>query len=153
MWLGFSIIHAMSAADPNPLQLLAELQQQLREQRAVIARLEQQNRDLEAAKRSLYEQLRLAIEGRFGPSTEKYRVEQKDLFFNESEVELDRDAETADEAMVDTQVEPSAGTSRPRRLRGGRLALPPELPRVEVIHDLSDDEKRCQQDGAALHLI
>jgi len=45
----------------------------------------------EAAKAALFEQFRLAIERQFGPSTEKYRVEQGDLLINEAEVAVDEE--------------------------------------------------------------
>ena len=39
------------------------------------------------------------------------------------------------------------------RKKRGRKRLPPDLPRVEVVHDLADHEKRCAQDGTALERI
>jgi transposase len=80
-------------------QIIAELEQKLRAQAADITRLEKQSQSLErkndslerkaqsleAAKRELFEQLCLLIENRFGPSTEKYKVSQEDLFFDEAE--------------------------------------------------------------------
>ena len=35
----------------------------------------------------------------------------------------------------------------------GRKPLPEQLPRIEVIHDLPEDEKVCAQDGHPLHKI
>ena len=40
-----------------------------------------------------------------------------------------------------------------RRKKGGRKPLPENLPRKDVIHDLSDEEKVCPHDGHALKLI
>jgi len=40
-----------------------------------------------------------------------------------------------------------------RKARGHRKALPENLPRVEVIHDLPESEKVCPHDGAALTVI
>jgi transposase len=39
------------------------------------------------------------------------------------------------------------------RKKRGRKRLSPELPRVEVLHDLADHEKVCAQDGTALERI
>lgn len=39
------------------------------------------------------------------------------------------------------------------RKKSGRKALPEHLPRVQVIHDLPEDEKHCAQDGTALEVI
>ncbi|KAA8978265.1 IS66 family transposase, partial [Halospina sp. K52047b] len=75
----------MSDAASSPASTVAELQRQLQQQKAENARLAKRNQSLEKAKRDLFEQLRLLIENRFGPSSEKYRVEQADMFFNEAE--------------------------------------------------------------------
>jgi len=107
----------------------------------------------EAAKAALFEQFRLAIERQFGPSTEKYRVEQGDLLINEAEVAVDEeDAAAPDEPAT---AESAAETSKPakRRTRGGRVALPSELPRVDVIHELPENIRHCAEDGAALKVI
>ena len=40
-----------------------------------------------------------------------------------------------------------------QRLKHGRKRLNPALPRVEVIHDISDAEKRCAADGTTLERI
>ena len=83
----------MSDAASNTASTIAELQRQLQDQKAENARLAKRNRSLERktdslekAKRDLFEQLRLLIENRFGPSSEKYRIEQADMFFNEAEM-------------------------------------------------------------------
>ena len=67
----------MQNATSNPQKIIAELEQKLRAQATDIARLERKNNSLEAAKRELFEQLRLLIENRFGPSTEKYKIPQE----------------------------------------------------------------------------
>ena len=82
-------------------------------------------------KRELFEQLRLLIENRFGPSTEKYKVSDND--------------ETPED-QAETPIKPAS--AKPRT-RGGRLALPPELPRVDIVHDVADDQKHCHNDGGA----
>ena len=37
--------------------------------------------------------------------------------------------------------------------RGERVALPPELPRVEVVHELPEETRHCAGDGSALAVI
>lgn len=160
----------MSDAASELRSTITQLQQKLAQQEAELARLDQENRalarkattferkaqSLEAAKRELYEQLRLLIENRFGPSTEKYSVDQRDLFFDEAEALLDQlEAESADEEDLggDEPAASPATTSTKRRPRGGRAALPPELPRVDVVHDLNDDQKHCHGDGTELTCI
>jgi transposase len=136
---------------------VSQLQRQVRAQQEEIARLhrlmEKKEAQWEAAKQSLFEQLKLAIEGRFGPSTEKYRVEQGDLLINEAEVAVDEeDADAADETAT-TEPEPETTAPTQRRSRGGRLALPSELPRVKVIHELPEEARYCAEDGTELKVI
>ena len=102
----------------------------------------------EATRQSLYEQLRLALARRFSPSTEKYAIEQGDLLINEAEAAVDEE----DAAAAETPAENTAAPAR-KRTRGGRVALPPELPRVEVVHELDEAEQCCAEDGTALKVI
>ena len=138
----------------TPSVSISQLQRQVRAQQEEIARLyrlmEKKEAQWEAAKQSLFEQLKLAIEGRFGPSTEKYRVEQGDLLINEAEVAVDEEEASAQDDTVDGEVDAPAAPHQPikRRPRGGRVALPPELPRVEVIHELPEDARHCHHDGS-----
>lgn len=113
----------------------------------------------EATKAALFEQFRLAIERQFGPSTEKYRVEQADLLINEAEAAVDEEgadedgaSSIDDESTIDNPSDVDDTPSR-RRTRGGRIALPPELPRVEVVHELPEDARHCQEDGSELRVI
>jgi transposase len=143
----------MKAADADMIADVRHLQATVKAQQAQIerlnARLDSQKAAWQAEKRALIEQLRLAIEQRFGPSTETYRVEQGDLFFNEAEALVQADEVPEPESAQCTQAKEPAQTKR----RGSRAALPPELPRVEIVHDLPEDEKRCPQDGTPLKLI
>lgn len=107
----------------------------------------------EAAKQSLFEQFRLAIERQFGPSTEKYRVEQGDLLINEAEVAVDAEDTAADEESTTQDAAAEPRQPAKRRTRGGRVALPPDLPRIEVVHELPEEGRRCAEDGTALKVI
>ncbi|WP_404297117.1 IS66 family transposase [Halomonas sp.] len=119
----------------------------------LLALMAKKEAQWEAAKAALFEQFRLAIERQFGPSTEKYRVEQGDLLINEAEAAVDEEeSATADESTADASATESHQPAK-RRSRGGRVALPPELPRVEVIHDLPDDVRHCRHDGTELKEI
>ena len=151
----------MQNAASDPQKIIAELEQKLRAQAADITRLEKQSRalerkndSLEAAKRELFEQLRLLIENRFGPSTEKYKIPQEDLFFDEAEALVESEpASDSDDAPEDKAEIPTKPASAKPRTRGGRLALPAELPRVDIIHDVADDQKHCHNDGTELVCI
>ena len=140
-------------------ELVDQLQRKLvaaeAENDRLLALMAKKEAQWEAAKQSLFEQLKLAIEGRFGPSTEKYRVEQGDLLINEAEVAVDEEEASAQDDTVDGEVDAPAAPHQPikRRPRGGRVALPPELPRVEVIHELPEDARHCHHDGTELKEI
>ena len=147
----------MTSPASIPSATISQLQRQVRAQQEEIAHLhqlmEKKEAEWEATKAALFEQFRLAIERRFGPSTEKYRVEQGDLLINEAEVAVDE--ESAEEEVDATPDEAAAEPRQPakRRPRGGRVALPPELPRVEVVHELPDEARHCGHDGTELKEI
>jgi transposase len=71
--------------------------------------------------------------------------------FNEAEVYAEEPdtqeahAESCDETVAST-TEPTT-TSNPTTTthKPGRKALPPELPRVDIIHDLPEDQRRCAE--------
>ena len=146
--------HAFSPPDSR-----SQLQRQVRSQQEEIARLHQlmtkKEAQWEATKAALFEQFRLAIERQFGPSTEKYRVAQGDLLINEAEIAVDEDEASAQDDTADDGIDVPAGSHQPakRRTHGGRVALPPELPRVEVTHELPEDARHCQHDGTELKEI
>ena len=136
-----------------------QLQRQVRAQQEEIARLhqlmEKKEAEWEAAKAALFEQFRLAIERQFGPSTEKYRVAQGDLLINEAEVAADEEEAGAQDDTAGDEADVPVAPQQPaeRRTRGGRVALPPELPRVEVIHELPEEARHCHHDGTELKQI
>jgi transposase len=95
---------------------------------------------------TLTEQLNLALARRYAASSEKCSPDQIRLF---DEAELDRTVEPdgATEASThDDEVTVAAHT----RKRRGRKPLPDHLPRVDVIHELAEDERRCDHDGKLL---
>ena len=127
----------------KPTQTLPEDVNSLKK---LVTDLSQKLQQSESKNRILTEQLRLAISKQFGPSTEKYNVQQQDLVFDEAESDVVQEAVTSSD---DDKVEVPAHT----RKKKGRVALPKDLPRVDVIHDISEDEKTCQHDGHALTKI
>ncbi len=107
---------------------------------------------LAARVQELYEQIALARRRMFGRSSEALGTDQLRLgLFNEAEallpgttqaddhIELppaqEADSDQADSKPVDQQ--PA------KRARGKRQALPPELPRLDVIYDLPESERLC----------
>ena len=91
--------------------------------------------DLESKIESLEAQLRLYKRARYQSSSEKH-PDQTDLFegsaFNEIE-------QLADEPQESSEIDIPAHKRQPRKPR----QLSPELPRVEVVHDLAEHEKQC----------
>jgi transposase len=84
----------------------------------------------------LEEQLRLFKNELFGRSSEKRQAphpDQRPLFEGDSEHVADQEQTTDDTIVIGSH-------SRKKR---GRKALPKDLPRIDIIHDLSEDEKQC----------
>lgn len=128
----------LSSADIIALQQaeIARLSAEL----ALIPKLQAKVQSLEQVRDLLFEQVRLLKAHRFGPSTEKYQVDQKDLFFDEAEALVESEAAS----QPTPPPSPDTPTSPPRgERRGGRQALPPELPRVDILHDLPEAQKYC----------
>lgn len=99
----------------------------------------------EATIERLSEQVRLLLAKRFGASSERVADAQLGLF-NEAEQELEAAHE---EEATPQHVEIPAHT----RARPKRKPLDPAWPRVDVVHDLDEHDKRCPHDGAALERI
>jgi transposase len=85
---------------------------------------------------ALEELVRLLRHQRFGRKSEKASTHQLGLF-NEAEASV-HEAKEGDEIEVPAH----------KRRKGGRRPLPDFLPRVEVLHDLTDEEKVCPQDAS-----
>ncbi len=88
----------------------------------------------EAVQRIL-EQWRLARHKVFGPSSESHQGE----LFNEVEALAEQAADLEDEH----EGEPAPAHNTPGPKRGHRRALPPELPRVEFLVDVPEEERQC----------
>ena len=136
---------------------ISALKQIVGKQQAVIAgkqvvidrkqkALEQQQREITAhlktlcAKQTvierLEEQLRLLKQRQFGKRSEKFPGQAELQFFNEAEL-LELEARLAEPDVETVQVPAHS------RRRATPRALPEELPRIEVIHDLPEADKRC----------
>ena len=92
----------------------------------------------------LEEEIRLMLQKRFGARSEKLDIKQLGLF-NEAEAPDSEEEEQSTTAVSEV--------SAHKRTRGKRAPLPDFLPRVDEIHDLSDEQKVCPHDGHALHRI
>jgi transposase len=106
---------------------------------------------LAARVQELYEQIALARRRMFGRSSEALGTDQLRLgLFNEPEALLPGTTEADDHIELPPAQEDDSGndsksidTQAAKRARGKRKALPPELPRVDVIHDLPERDRLC----------
>jgi transposase len=124
----------------------ARLREELRRARSQHARVSAQHAErvagLERENALLMERVNLLLAHRYGSSSERVSDGQLALF-NEAEAEPE----------VDTPEEPVEPVSVNRRARRGKRALPPELARIEVRHELEEDARRCPSDGTVLEPI
>jgi transposase len=83
----------------------------------------------------LQEQIRLLRAHIYGPRTEKNRVDstEQPTLFDEAE-----GTEVLEKAATEKEI-----TIPAHKRKTGRKALPKDLPREEIIHDLSEEEKKC----------
>ncbi len=93
---------------------------------------------------TLTEQLNLALARRYAASSEKLSPDQICLF---DEAELDGEAVAGTDADTDDDEIMVAAHKRKKR---GRKALPAHLPRIDVIHEIPESERRCDHDGQLL---
>jgi transposase len=124
------IIHSQAASYNSIQQNYTTIQ-------ATYTDLERRHTILKEGYSLLEEQIRLLKSAIYGRKSERYSREDglQACLFNEAEAAVDASAESekTEEVIVFTH----------KRVKGGRRPLPPELPRVEVIHDLSEEEKMC----------
>lgn len=79
----------------------------------------------------------------FGASSEKLEAIQPDIF---------SDPEAEPEAEISTDEQETVIVAEHER-KTNRASIPKELPRIDIIHDLTDAEKFCPHDGTALKNI
>lgn len=117
------------------------------ELRVKLARSEAEIRQLKDRNALLEEELRWLKGKLFGRSSEKaspaVSPDQK-LLFNEAEVLAAIAAADEAEASRTTQI---AAHERKAKHRGGREPIPSHLPRIEILHELSQPEKWCSHEG------
>ena len=92
---------------------------------------------LEREIRYLQEENKLLLQKMFGSKREKITSQEEDIqptLFDEVETCKDLEEDAEEEIVVSSHT----------RKKRGRRPLPEELPRVEIIHDISEEEKRCR---------
>ena len=96
----------------------------------------------------LEDYIRSLNQKQFGSSSEKLEAIQADLF-----VEAEEDE---DNPITDTDTTENAETAiavAAHQRKKHRVSIPADLPRVEIIHDLPEDQKVCPHDGTVLKPI
>ncbi len=121
---------------------ITALKAMVAEQAALNAALAQENAQKSARIISLQEQLNLALARRYAASSEKLSPDQIRLF-NEAEADA---LVAAEDDAPEAAVEVPAHTRKKR----GRKPLPDTLPRVEVVHEIPEDQRHCPHDGQVL---
>ncbi len=132
---------------PNTASTSHSLMQEL-----VVAntQLKEENHQLKAKYDALLEQIRLFQHQRYGVHSEKLCYQHPSLF-NEAELICDGTADDGvDQPTKDTISETKA--QQPHPVKRGRKALPKELPRIDVIHELPEAQRRCLE-GHELNVI
>ncbi|MES2824202.1 MAG: IS66 family transposase [Pseudomonadota bacterium] len=120
------------------LQENTQLKEILSEKDSIIQRKTQRIQLLEEFIRSLQQK-------QFGASSEKLAAVQPDLF-------VEAEDEVAAEA-VDLVADDQGITIAAHQRKKQRLSIPAELPRVDIIHDLPENQKVCPHDGTTLKLM
>ncbi len=104
------------------------------------AQLTTENQRYKAQVLTLTEQLNLALARRYAASSEKLSPDQIRLF---DEAEAETQTTESDKDAVVTVPEHT-------RKKRGRRKLPDALPRIEVVHELPEQDRFCPHDGAPL---
>jgi len=134
-------------------QMLVGYDSQLAERDARIERIrEEAAEQMELLRQRLEAEHKAAMDAilrrYYGPRSERFDPAQLLLFGLEVEalpIDGESVAEEAGEALVTRRVA--------KRHKHGRKPLPENLPRIEIVHDLKDDEKPCPCCGEVRHRI
>ncbi len=101
----------------------------------------------------LLEQIRLSRHQHFGSRSEKFNIDQLSLLAGEDIAPIiDGDKETVapspEEGVNDSMI-----VAAHCRTRGRRKSLPPELPRINIVHTLEGEACQCEQCQTTLTVI
>ena len=105
--------------------------------KGMVVSISEEKRRYEIENRLLREQVLLMRSKLFGRKTEKLPSAGEAI----QEILFDEPADEVKEES--TQEEPVIEVPAHTRRKSGRKPLPADLPRVEVVHDLSEEEQVC----------
>lgn len=114
------------------------------------AQLTADNARYQARILTLTEQLNLALARRYAARSEKIARDQLRLF---DEAENDAGPKGSAGEIDEDDAADTVEVAAHARKKRGRRPLPDTLPRVEVIHELAQEERTCPHDGAVLKEI
>jgi len=118
------------------ISIASTLPENLEELKEKVISLQESNNHFEAENNILREQVRLLRAQLFGRKSEKKQTVQDStqaLLFDEAE----------EYSSVEEEVKEEIEIKGHKRKKRGRKPLPADLPRVNAIHDLSEEEKVC----------
>ena len=134
---------AVPAELPDNVEALKAL---VREQAQRIERDSAHIENLTERVDALRGQIRILLDHRFGRASERIALDdasQAGLFDEAEQIVQTEDTEPEDDENDGIEV-------KGHRRRPKRAPLPDHLPRIDIEHDLADDEKVCPHDGSAL---
>jgi len=108
--------------------------------KSLVADQAVRNEQLQSQVTLLQEQLNLALAKRYAASSEKISPDQV-CMFDEAEINVPA-VEDADDDVILVPAH--------KRKKRGRKPLPDNLPRIDVVHELSESERHCDHDGRLL---
>lgn len=112
------------------------------QQAAHLAAVESLHKQFAEHLNHLVEQFILARHRQFGVSSEQ--VSSQGRLFDEAEALAAESTEAQDTAPIPPEAPASLAAAKPAApARGRRSPLPPELPRVEIVHDVPESERTC----------
>lgn len=125
---------------PGEGTAVSELPDDVRALKSIIRGKDSFIAELEKRNEILLEQVRLLEKYRFARSSEKWTAEDElqGRLFNEAEVGV---------RPMPGEVFETERISYTRKRRKGRRALPEDLPRNTIIHELTEEQRRCGNKG------
>jgi transposase len=120
-----------------PPHSIEELQDRIRQLEASLEKERAEKIEYQHEALKHFEEIQLLRRRIFGRRAEKLSEEDRRqlLLFNEAEEILIAQSRQPPEPTVEVRAH--------SRRKSGRKPLPPEIPRIETIHDISEEEKRC----------
>jgi transposase len=130
------------------MQNTSEIIQEINQLKDIISEKDKVISDKNNRIQLLEDYIRSLNQKQFGSSSEKLETIQADLF-----VEAEEDSDQATIETESTAEDESSVTVAAHQRKKHRVSIPANLPRVEIIHDLPENQKICPHDGSVLKPI